>query len=96
MFVYALLFVIYCKSGKVSFNANVFTINTDRDVIKEIISLGMPSLIMSVMGIIQGIIILRALKAFGTELDITFYGAIFRIFNFSHYEIGRASCRERV
>ena len=83
MFVYALLFVIYCKSGKVSFNANVFTINTDRDVIKEIISLGMPSLIMSVMGIIQGIIILRALKAFGTELDITFYGAVFRIFNFS-------------
>lgn len=43
----------------------------------------MPSLIMSIMGVIQGIIILRALKAYGTDLDITFYGAVFRIFNFS-------------
>lgn len=35
------------------------------------------------MGIIQGVIILRALKAYGSELDITFYGAVFRVFNFS-------------
>ncbi len=83
MFVYALLFVIYCKRGKASFDADVFTIRMDKNIIKEIISLGMPSLIMSIMGVIQGVIILRALKAYGTELDITFYGAVFRIFNFS-------------
>ena len=83
MFVYALLFVIYCKGGKASFNANVFTISYNKEIVKEIISLGMPSLIMSIMGVIQGIIILRALKAYGTDLDITFYGAVFRIFNFS-------------
>ena len=83
MFVYALLFVIYCKRGRASFNANVFTIRADREIVKEIISLGMPSLIMSIMGVIQGVIILRALKAYGTDLDITFYGAVFRIFNFS-------------
>ena len=83
MFVYAFLFVTYCKKGKASFNANIFTIRADREIIKKIISLGMPSLIMSVMGIIQGVIILRALKAYGSELDITFYGAVFRIFNFS-------------
>lgn len=83
MFVYALLFVIYCKRGKASFDADIFTIRMDKNIIKEIISLGMPSLIMSIMGVIQGVIILRALKAYGTELDITFYGAVFRIFNFS-------------
>ena len=83
MFVYALLFVIYCKGGKASFNANVFTISYNKEIVKEIISLGMPSLIMSIMGVIQGIIILRALKAYGTDLDTTFYGAVFRIFNFS-------------
>ena len=83
MFVYAFLFVTYCKKGKASFNANIFTIRADREIIKKIISLGMPSLIMSVMGIIQGVIMLRALKAYGSELDITFYGAVFRIFNFS-------------
>ena len=83
MFVYALLFVIYCKRGKASFDADVFTIRMDKNIIKEIISLGMPSLIMSIMGVIQGVIILRALKAYGTDIDITFYGAVFRIFNFS-------------
>lgn len=83
MFVYALLFIIYCKRGKASFKTNVFSIKADRDIIKKIVSLGMPSLIMSIMGIIQGVIILRALRAYGSELDITFYGAVFRIFNFS-------------
>lgn len=83
MFIYALLFVIYCKRGKASFNANIFTLRADKEIIKEIVSLGMSSLIMSVMGIIQGIIILRAFKAYGSEVDITFYGAVFRIFNFS-------------
>jgi len=83
MFVYALLFVIYCKRGRASFNANIFTVRADKEIIKEIISLGMSSLIMSVMGIIQGVIILRALKTYGSDLDITFYGAVFRIFNFS-------------
>mgnify|MGYP000936803036 CR=1 FL=1 len=83
MFVYALLFVIYCKRGKASFNANIFTVRADKEIIKEIVSLGMSSLIMSVMGIIQGVIILRAFKSYGSELDITFYGAVFRIFNFS-------------
>lgn len=42
MFVYALLFVIYCKRGKASFDADVFTIRMDKNIIKEIISLGMP------------------------------------------------------
>ena len=83
MFVYALLFVIYCKRGGASFNANIFTVRADKEIIKEIVSLGMSSLIMSVMGIIQGVIILRALKTYGSDLDITFYGAVFRIFNFS-------------
>ena len=83
MFVYALLFVIYCKRGRASFNANIFTVRADKQIIKEIVSLGMSSFIMSVMGIIQGVIILRALKAYGSDLDITFYGAVFRIFNFS-------------
>jgi len=83
MFVYALLFVIYCKRGGASFNANIFTVRADKEIIKEIVSLGMSSLIMSVMGIIQSVIILRALKTYGSDLDITFYGAVFRIFNFS-------------
>jgi len=83
MFVYALQFVIYSKQGKASFETNIFTVRADKEIIKEIISLGMSSLIMSVMGIIQGVIILRALRAYGGESDISFYGAVFRIFNFS-------------
>ena len=51
MFIYALLFVIYCKRGKASFNANIFTLRADKEIIQEIVSLGMSSLIMSVMGL---------------------------------------------
>ena len=51
----ALLFIIYCKRGKASFKTNVFSVKADRDIIKKIVSLEMPSLIISIMGIIQGV-----------------------------------------
>jgi Na+-driven multidrug efflux pump len=81
MFVITLLFISYCKSGKASFNVNVFKIYRDKDIIKEIISLGMPSFIMCIMTVIQGIIIMKALNTYGTTSDVAFYGIVFRLFN---------------
>lgn len=81
MFVYVLLYILYCKRGKASFKVNIFEFHYDKDIIKEIISLGMPSLIMSVMYVIQGIIIMKALNTYGTTSDVAFYGIVFRLFN---------------
>lgn len=81
MFIYVLLFFIYCGRGKASFEANAFRISADKKMLTQIISLGMPSLIMTIMTVIQGAIILRALNVYGTPADVAFYGVVFRLFN---------------
>ncbi len=79
MLVYTLVFFIYAGKKKTSFNARPFSIRRDKSIIKSILSMGMPSLIMSVMGLIQGVVVLNALSRFGTTGDVAFYGIVFRI-----------------
>lgn len=81
MFIYVILFFLYCKKGRASFETNAFRFFYDKEVTKEIISLGMPSFIMSVMMVIQGVIIMNALSTYGSDADIAFYGIAFRLFN---------------
>lgn len=81
MFVYCFLFYIYCKRSKASFETNETKFYFDKDIIKEIINLGVPSLIMTIMTVIQGLIILNALNTYGTTSDVSFYGMVFRILN---------------
>lgn len=81
MFIYVLLFTIYSVRGKASFEVNFFRIYCDKEIIKEIISLGMPSFVMTIMTVIQGIIIMKALKTYGTTSDVAFYGVVFRLYN---------------
>ncbi len=81
MFVYCLLFFIYCRRKQASFETNETKFYFDKDIINEIIKIGMPSLIMTIMTVIQGVIILRALNTYGTTSDVSFYGMVFRILN---------------
>lgn len=81
MLVYVLLFFAYCRMGDTSFDTNEYKLYYDKEVSKEIISLGMPSFILSVMTVIQGVIILKALNTYGTTADVAFYGISFRIMN---------------
>ncbi len=82
MLVYTLASVIYFKSNKTSFKAKVFSARRDKHIVKKIIELGMPSLIMSIMSIIQISVILNAIGAIGTDYDIAFYGVTFRFYMF--------------
>lgn len=81
MFVYCLLFFIYCRRKKASFETNETKFYFDKDIIKEIVNIGIPSFIMTIMTVIQGLIILKALNTFGTTSDESFYGMVFRILN---------------
>lgn len=81
MFIYVLLFTVYSVRGKASFEVNFFRFYCDKEIIKEIISLGMPSFVMTIMTVIQGIIIMKALKTYGTTSDVAFYGVVFRLYN---------------
>ncbi len=82
MLVYSIVGLVYFSKGKVTFEAHPFKISRDREIIKNIFSMGIPSLIMSVMSVIQGIIVFNAISGIGTNYDIAFYGATFRIFTF--------------
>ena len=80
MLVYTVSGLLYFAKGKVTFEAHPFKISIDRKIIKSIISMGMPSFIMSVTGLIQAIVVFNALSNYGSTYDLAFYGAVFRIF----------------
>ncbi|WDV46350.1 MATE family efflux transporter [Clostridiaceae bacterium M8S5] len=82
MIVYTVTSFVYFSRKKATFEAKPFTIKRNKDIIKQIMSMGMPSLIMSVMSLVQAIVVLNAISKFGTTSDIAFYGVVFRIFTF--------------
>ncbi|MDO5715907.1 MAG: MATE family efflux transporter [Tissierellia bacterium] len=82
MFVSTLLSMMYFKSGNGSFKSKVFLIRRDRDIENRILSLGMPQLIMSITGLILGMVIFNTIGAVGTDYDLAFYGVSFRIMTF--------------
>ncbi len=82
MFVYTLLSIIYFKTGKASFDAKVFSLRKDKEILSKIVSLGIPSLIMSIMSIIQGVVVLNAVGTVGNDYDLAFYGVSYRILIF--------------
>ena len=81
MLVYCLLGVWYYSSQRASFPANPFSIAKDRPIVRSIMSMGIPSLIMTVMFLIQSVVVFNSLSNYGTASDVAFYGAVFRIFN---------------
>lgn len=81
MFVYVGLFFIYCQRKQASFETNEKRLSFDKKIIKEIVEIGTPSFIMTIMTVIQGMIILKALNNYGTTADVSFYGIVFRMLN---------------
>lgn len=81
MMVYAASFFVYALRGRLSFETKLFSLRFDPEIIKQILGLGGPGLIMSIMALIQGVIIMRALNTYGTTADVAFYGIVFRLFN---------------
>ncbi|WP_313233010.1 MATE family efflux transporter [Tissierella praeacuta] len=82
MFVYTLLAWIYFGKGFASFKTKIFVLYRDKNIIKSIIDLGMSSLIMSIMNLVQAVIVFNTLSKYGTMEDVAFYGAVYRVFTF--------------
>ena len=81
MMVYSLLGLLYFCSNKVSFPAKPFQFEWDGKLVSSIVSLGMASFIMVVMGLVQAIVVFHSLSRYGTVLDMAVYGAAFRIYS---------------
>lgn len=82
MFVYTLVALIYFGRQMSTFEARPLSISRDKIIQKKIFSMGIPSLIMTVMTLLQAIVVLNALSAYGTTTDVAFYGVVYRLFTF--------------
>ncbi len=82
MLVYTIAFFVYCRKKKATFETNELKISRDKNITKQILSLGFPSLIMTTMSVVQGMIVMYALNRYGTASDVAFYGVVYRIFIF--------------
>lgn len=82
MIVYTLVGWIYFGKGFTSFPTRAFTFLRDTDTMKSIIGLGMSSLIMTLMSLVQGVVVFNAMSRYGTVSDIAFYGVVYRVFTF--------------
>ena len=82
MFAYTLMGWLYFGKGKATFQSKLLSIKGDKEITTSIMRLGMSSLMMNVMGLIQGLVVFNALARFGTTADIAFYGVIYRVFQF--------------
>ena len=82
MVVYTLTSFLYFYLKKASFEGNPLSIRRDKLIIKDIVSMGMSSLIMNVMSLVQAVLVLNALTRYGTTGDVAFYGVAYRIFTF--------------
>lgn len=80
MLIYTLLGVWYYAGGKASFQTKFWSLQKNKAIIKETLSLGMPGFIMMVMIVIQNIVVFNALAKYGTQEDITFFTAVNRFY----------------
>jgi Na+-driven multidrug efflux pump len=82
MLVYTLIGWLYFGKGFATFKTKIVSIRWDKEIGISIIRLGMSSLIMNVMSLIQAVFVFNALAKYGTTADIAFYGVVYRIFTF--------------
>jgi putative MATE family efflux protein len=82
MLVYTLVSWIYFGRGWATFHSRLASIRWDKQIATSVLRLGMSSLIMSVMSLVQAVFVFNALSRYGTTADIAFYGVVYRIFTF--------------
>ncbi|MCA1753592.1 MAG: polysaccharide biosynthesis C-terminal domain-containing protein [Spirochaeta sp.] len=80
MALFCLTGISYFSSNKPTFETRVAALSFDRTLIREIVSVGAPSLVLQVMGLIQQLVTYRLLAYHGGAGDIAFFGAVHRLF----------------
>ena len=82
MVIYCLVGYLYFKKAKASFTANIHSLRYNKKVFLDILKMGIPGLIMSLMGLIQAIVVFNALAKYGSEDDLAFFASANRILLF--------------
>lgn len=83
MLAYFFLTISYFLSGKASFETGKIRLYLDIELTKNILSIGLSSFLMQAGNFIRQTFIFKSVSYYGTESDVAFFGAVFRIFIFS-------------
>ncbi|WP_438044476.1 MATE family efflux transporter [Sorangium sp. So ce128] len=79
MLVYSAIGLLYYARGRASFDTAWRTIRIDPSIRRQIVSLGMPAMIVCIMGVVQNLVVYGAVSTHGTEQDVAFFAACNRI-----------------
>lgn len=82
MFIYAIATSLYFVKKKASFTTGKFSIKIEKDIIKDVISVGTSAFVMQLSNVIKQFFLFRTLAWYGTAHDIAFFSAAFRLFSF--------------
>lgn len=79
MVVYSLVGLWYFAKGKASFRTQWSSLKIDATVAREIVKLGFPGMLLTIMGVIQSLVVLQAITSYGTPVDLPFFTTCNRI-----------------
>lgn len=79
MLVYSLIGIGYFAKGNPSFQTRWNSLKIDGTVAKEILKLGFPGMLLTIMGVVQSLVVLQAITSYGTPADLPFFTTCSRI-----------------
>lgn len=79
MVIYSITGYTYFRRRRASFEADVQSLEYDKNVFQSILKMGFPGFILTVMGLVQAIVVLNAIVSAGTDNDLAFFAAANRI-----------------
>lgn len=80
MMIYSLTNLLYFSSKAPSFDARVLSLRFDKKIFPRIASLGLPSMILQLMTLVQQLVAYRLIVSHGDVGDVAFFGSVLRIF----------------
>lgn len=82
MGIYLLLEMNYFLSGKSAFKTGEFHLHLDVKLTRDILTIGLSSFLLQAGNFIRQTFIFKSIAYYGTDGDVAFFGAVFRIFIF--------------
>lgn len=82
MLVYSILTSFYFIRGNATFDVGRLGVSIEKDIIKDVISIGSSALVMQLSNVIRQFVLFRSVTWYGSAHDLAVFSAIFRLFSF--------------
>ena len=83
MAIYTLLTTRYLLSGKPSFKVGATILKIEKEVLFQIVSVGFSAFLLQGASFVRQSILFRAVAHYGSDPELAFFAAVFRMFSFS-------------